>query len=97
MHRCLYCGICLRGPELTSQPPVQHIGRSGGLVVRNHMATSVQPHEGEVTARLEVTNLVAITTEEKVLGLSVLVILLAGPLKRLSPGLVAEPVTDVVS
>jgi hypothetical protein len=61
------------------------------------MATSVDSHKGEVSTRLEVTDFVTLATEEKILGLCRFVVLVAGPLKSLSPGLVAEPIADVVS
>lgn len=60
------------------------------------MATSVQPQEGEVTARLDLTDLLAITVNLEVLHLCLPVLLLARPLESLSPGLVAKPVADVV-
>ena len=88
--------IHLRLPKVTGQPPIDHLERSLRLVVGDHVATSVQPHEGEVAARLDLTNLLAITVNLEVFHLSLLVLLLAGPLKSLSPGLVAEPVADVV-
>ena len=56
----------------------------------------MKPHEGEVTAGLDLTNSLAVTVDLEVLHLSLLVVLGTRPLKRLSPGLVAEPVADVV-
>ena len=61
------------------------------------MTASVQPHEGEVAARLDLANLLTVTTELEVLELGLGVVLLARPLKGLGPRLVAEPVADVVS
>jgi len=61
------------------------------------VATSVNLHEGEVAVRLELANLLAIAVNLEVLHLGLLVLLLTGPLKCLSPGLVAEPIADVIS
>jgi len=46
---------------------------------------------------LDLTHSLAITIDLEVLHLGLLVLLLAGPLKRLGPRLVAEPVADVIS
>ena len=87
---------CYLHPEFSSQPPLDHVGRRRGLVIRHHVAAGMKPHEGEVAARLDLTNLLAVAAEEEILGLGLLVVFLTGPLKSLSPGLVAEPVADVI-
>ena len=88
--------MSLRLPEVTGQPPVEHLEGGLGLVVGDHVATGVQPHEGEVTARLDLTDLLAVAIDLEVLHRGVLEALLARPLQSLGPGLVAEPVADVV-
>lgn len=60
------------------------------------MATAVDADESEVAAGLHIANLLAVAAKEKVLGLRLLVLLLAGPLEGLGPGPVAEPVADVI-
>lgn len=57
----------LRLPEVTGQPPVDHLKGSLGLVIGDHVATSVQPHESKVATRLDLTNLLAITINLEVL------------------------------
>ena len=86
----------LRLPEVASQPPVEHLEGRLGLVVGDHVATSVEAHEGEVAAGLDLADLLAVAVDVEVLHGGVLEALLAGPLERLGPGLVAEPVADVV-
>jgi len=87
----------LRLPEVTTQPPVEHIKRRLRLVVWDHVATSVELQEGKVAAGLDLTNSLAIAIELEVLHLGLVVGLGTRPLKRLSPSLVTEPVADVVS
>lgn len=64
------------------------------------MATAVETHEGEVAVRLDLANLLAgvlLVLNDEVAELKGSVLLLAGPLKSLGPGLVTKPVADEVS
>jgi len=61
------------------------------------MASSMEPHEGEIATRLDSTNLSAVIAEQEVAHWDLVIGLLAGPLKSLGPGLVAEPVANKVS
>lgn len=61
------------------------------------MTASVQPHESEVAARLDLADLLAVATKLEVLKLSLGIVLLARPLESLGPCLVTEPVADIVS
>jgi hypothetical protein len=83
-------------PEFSAQPPVHHLERRLRLVKWHHVSTSMNLQESEVAVRLDLTNLLAIAVNLEVLHLGLLELLLTGPLKCLSPGLVAEPVADVV-
>lgn len=58
------------------------------------MASTIDLHEGKVTARLDLAVLLAVVLE--VLDLGVAEILLARPLKLVGPCLVTEPVADKV-
>jgi len=94
-----HCDLSLKHllrPELTRQPPGHHLGRRLGLIIGHHVATCVQPQEGEVAAGLDLADLLAIASKLEVLHLGLSIVLLAGPLESLGPGLVAEPVADVV-
>lgn len=85
---------------LTTEPAVEELQARLGLVHGDHVATAVQAHEGEVAVRLDLANLLAnvlVLLNDKVLQLLVGKLILAGPLKGLGPGLVAEPVADKVS
>jgi len=62
----------------------------------NHVATSVKSHEAEVAAGLESTNLLVGVAQDEIGHLFLVVSLLAGPLESLSPGLVAEPIANIV-
>jgi hypothetical protein len=62
----------------------------------NHVTAGVKTEEGEVAAGLDSANLVSLATEEEVLHRCLGIVLLARPFKSLGPGLVAQPVADVV-
>ena len=64
--------------------------------MRHHVAAGVQFDEGEVAAALDLANLVARAAELKVAELLISVVFLAGPLERLGPRLVAEPIADEI-
>ena len=81
---------------LATDPPVEHVQASLRLVVGHHVASSVNTHEGQVAGALDGTNLAAVRKERKVLERRLLVVLVAGPLKLVGPGQVAEPVADEV-
>lgn len=55
------------------------------------MATTIDPHEGEVSAALDGSSGGAVR-ENIVLERSLLEVLVTGPLKGFGPGLVSEPV-----
>jgi hypothetical protein len=57
---------------------------------------SVQLDESEVTAGLDVTNLLVIGRELKLLEFSGSIILLSRPFESLGPRFVTKPVADVV-
>jgi hypothetical protein len=80
---------------LTSNPSVEEIQRALGLVERNHVAGLVDAHEGEVSAALDLTVLLATADLER-LKLSIIEALLSRPDKLLGPCLVAEPVADEI-
>lgn len=82
---------------LATNPPVEHLKRRLRLVVGHHVATSVEPHEGEVARGLDGASGLAVLKEGEVLERSLLVALLARPLESLGPGKVTEPVADEVS
>ena len=76
---------------LTSDPAVDHLERGNGLIVGNHVATTVNSHEGKVATALDGSS--GGTVEKNVvLEGSLLEVLVAGPLEGLGPGLVSEPV-----
>jgi len=80
---------------LPTNPPIDHIQRCNGLVIRDHMSTPIQLHESEVTTRLNGTNGSRLVRAKlQVIEACFAKGLLAGPLEGLSPGLVAEPVAD---
>ena len=95
MHSSVVTLSRLLGP-LARQPPVEHVQAGLGLVVRNHVAGGVQTHEGKVAGALDGANLAVIAEKLKVVERRLLVVLVAGPLKGVGPGKVAEPVADEV-
>jgi len=60
------------------------------------VAGGVQTHEGKVAGALDGANLAVVAEELEVIERRLLVVLVAGPLKRVGPGKVAEPVADEV-
>lgn len=85
---------------LATQPAVEELQAGFGLVHGDHVATSVETHEGEVTVGLDLANPLAsvlLVLNDEVAELKRGVLLLARPLKSLGPGLVTEPVADEVS
>jgi hypothetical protein len=85
---------CLSQP-LTSDPAVDHLKRGNGLIVGNHVATTINSQEGEVAAALDGSSGRTVV-ENVVLERSLLEVLVAGPLEGLGPGLVSEPVAYTV-
>lgn len=84
---------------LTTQPAVEELQAGLGLVHRDHMATAVETHVGEVAVRLDLADLpasVLILLDDDILHLSSGKLRLTGPLKSLSPRLVTEPVANEV-
>lgn len=81
---------------LTRQPPVQHVQAGSWLVVRHHVPASRKAHEGKVAAGLDGADGSAVVTELERAQRHLVVGLLAGPLERLGPRVVAEPVADEV-
>ena len=85
----------LRRP-LPIDPSVEEVERGLGLVERHHVAAGVQAHKRKVAVALDLARLAARAAELEVLEGQRRKLLLAGPLERLAPGLVAEPVADEV-
>lgn len=84
---------------LTTQPAVVELKASLGLIHGNHVAGAVDPHEGEVAVGLDLTDLLALVLvllHLEVLQLGRGILGLSRPFESLGPGLVAEPVADVV-
>ena len=79
---------------LTAQPAVVKVEGRLGLVHGNHVAGSEDLHEGKVSAGLDLSVLAAVNLET--LDVSVRETLGARPLQGVGPGLVSEPVADVV-
>lgn len=76
---------------LASDPAVDHLEGRNGLIVRDHVTTTIDSHEGEVSAALDSSSGAAVL-ENIVLERGLLEILVARPLERLGPGLVSEPI-----
>jgi hypothetical protein len=95
MPDCVVASSRLLSP-LARQPPVEHVQASLGLVVRNHVAGGVQTHKGKVAGALDGADLAVVAEELEVVERRLLVVLVAGPLERVGPGKVAEPVADEV-
>ena len=62
----------------------------------NHVAASVNPQKGEIAARLDLSDLRVVITEQEVAHLDLVVGLLARPFEGLGPSLVSEPVANIV-
>lgn len=60
------------------------------------MASTKDAHEGEVTRRLDLANLLSITIQPEILRRSGHIFLLSRPFESLRPRLVAKPVADKV-
>ena len=60
------------------------------------MSSGVDGQEGEVTTALHCTNFIAVTSKLQVTKLDLVELVLAGPFKSLSPGMVAEIVADEI-
>lgn len=79
---------------LTRDPAVEEVQRTLRLVEGNHVASLVDTDEGQVATGLDLAVLLVANLQRTHLGLVVL--LLSRPDKLLGPGLVTEPVADVV-
>jgi len=80
---------------LAGNPAVDHLEGGNGLIVRDHVATTIDSQESEVAAALDGSS--GRTVQENViLEGSLLEVLVAGPLESLGPGLVSKPVADIV-
>jgi hypothetical protein len=80
---------------LAGNPAVDHLERGNGLIVRDHVATTINSQESEVAAALDGSS--GRTVQENViLEGGLLEVLVAGPFEGLSPGLVSEPVAYTV-
>lgn len=93
------CGDSTSLKPFTSQPAVEEFKTRLGLVHRDHVATAIETHEGEVAMGLDLADLLAlvlILDHDQVLQLSGGIFSLSGPLKGFSPGLVAQPVADEI-
>ncbi|KAI7408396.1 Carboxypeptidase Y [Hortaea werneckii] len=86
--------LCLH--PFAAQPPVQHVQTGDWLVIGDHVTTSVQTDESEVTRALDGTDLGAVVEQLQVLHWRLLVGFVARPLELAGPGEVAEPVADEV-
>jgi hypothetical protein len=80
---------------LASDPAVDHLKGGNGLIVGDHVATTINSQESEVAGALDSSSCGAIQ-ENVVLEGSLLEVLVAGPLESLGPGLVSEPVAYIV-
>ncbi len=73
---------------LTAQPAVEEVQASLWLIQRDHMTSSMKPHESEITVVLDFANLSAITAELQILECHLVVSLLPRPFEGLSPSTV---------
>merc|ERR1711877_73639 len=87
--------LCLH--PFAAQPPVQHVQTGDWLVIGDHVTTSVQTDESEVTRALDGTDLGAVVEQLQVLHWRLLVGFVARPLELAGPGEVAEPVEEEVT
>ena len=69
---------------LTAQPAVEEVQAGLWLIQRDHMTSSVKPHEGEITIVLDFANLSAIAAELQILECHLVVSLLPRPFEGLS-------------
>ena len=72
----------------TAYPAVEEVQACHGLVQRNHVTTSVKSHEGEVAVAFDLSNLLAVAPKFQVLKPNLIISLLTGPFKCLSPTLI---------
>jgi hypothetical protein len=79
-----------------TQPAVEEVQGSFGLVQWNHVACAIDSHKGEVTAALDLARLLTAIKLQR-LTLSLVEVFLTWPFEGLGPGLVTEPVADEVS
>ena len=79
---------------LTAEPAVVKVQRGLRLIHRNHVAGTVDAHEGKVATGLDLAVLLLIQSQ----GIEVDGIerALAGPLEGLSPSMVSKPVANIV-
>lgn len=77
-----------------SRLPSTNEGRKEGR--KGSKEGSIHSHKRKVATTLHLADLPAVAIELQVLELHVIVRFLAGPLERLGPGEVAEPVADEV-
>jgi len=81
-------------PVLATEPLIQHLQAGLRLVIWDHVSGLVESQEGEVSRRLDLTNL--LVTKHVWSKLLTVESALALPLKFISPGLVSKPVADEV-
>ena len=83
----------------TSDPAVEELQTGLGLVHGNHVASAIETHEGEVSMRLDLADLLTLALlidDLDILQRGRGVFFLLGPFQSLGPGLVAQPVADEV-
>lgn len=99
MTRKSICGGSTSLEPFTSQPAVEELETRLGLIHRDHVATTIETHEGEVAMGLNLADLLArvlIVDNDQILQLSGGIFSLSGPLQGFSPGLVAQPVANKI-
>jgi hypothetical protein len=80
---------------LAGDPAVDHLKRGNGLIVWDHVTTTINSQESEVAGALDSSSCGTVQ-ENVVLEGGLLEVLVAGPLEGLGPGLVSEPVACAV-
>lgn len=91
--------MCMSNASLepfASEPPVEEVQGSLGLIHGDHVAGAEDLEESKVATGLNLAILVAVV-EFDVVDAGLVEGLLSWPLKSLSPGLVSEPVADEIS
>ena len=81
---------------LTPEPAIEEIQTTLWLIKRHHMSTRMKSHKRKVAAALNRTRRPAAAAEFEIDEVDLVESLLAGPLERFGPGMVAEPVADEV-
>lgn len=66
------------------------------IVFRRKEGGSVHSHKREIATTLDLADFPAVTIKLQILELDIVVRLLAGPLERFGPGVVAEPIADEI-